>query len=358
MKISEHPRFKLMTDRQMEAWRLLNDPSFRYYLLYGGSRSGKTFLLCKAMAARAIKAPESNHVIFRQKFNHIKSSVWYGTFPKMMKICFPEVSFHQNKSDWFIEFPNDSKIWFAGLDDKERTEKILGNEYSTMYLNEASQISYSSYGMAKTRLAEKSAVRPVFYIDCNPPAKTHWLYQLFFKGVQPDSKERLSNFKSHTNLLMNPIDNAMNLGEGYIEEELKSLPARQRLRFLEGLFLDEIEGALWSVDMLDRNRIIPLDMPEMEAIVVAVDPAVTSTDTSDEHGIVICGRGVDKHGYVLADRTLKGKPKVWAQAAINAYYEFEANCIVVETNQGGDMVIETIKAIDRDWETNHNTMLI
>src|SRR5690242_16680787 len=101
-------------------------------MLFGGSRSGKTFLTVRNVMMRAIKAPGSRHLIARFRFNHVKASIILDTFPKVMKLCFPQVTYNLNKSDWYVTLPNGSEIWFAGLDDKERTEKILGLEFVTI----------------------------------------------------------------------------------------------------------------------------------------------------------------------------------------------------------------------------------
>lgn len=95
-------------------------------MLFGGSRSGKTFLLVRNVVMRALKAPKSRHAILRFRFNHVKASIIMDTFPKVMELCFPGVKYTINKTDWFAEMPNESQVWFGGLDDKERTEKILG----------------------------------------------------------------------------------------------------------------------------------------------------------------------------------------------------------------------------------------
>ena len=79
--------------------------------------------------------------------------------------------------------------------------------------------------------------------------------------------------------------------------------------------------------------------PELTRIVVAVDPPVTATAGSDSCGIIIAGLGADGRGYVIGDRTIQGRePAVWAHAAVAAYHDYRADRIVVETNQGGDLV--------------------
>ena len=124
-----------------------------HILLAGGSRSGKTALLVRNVIYRALKSDNSRHAIFRFRFNAIKASIVLDTFPKIMKLAFSQVPYDLNKTDNYVTFENGSQIWFGGLDDKERTEKVLGQEFATIYFNEASQIPLSSVDMAITRLA-------------------------------------------------------------------------------------------------------------------------------------------------------------------------------------------------------------
>src|ERR1700754_1635804 len=158
-----------LTPKQVEATALLGGPQL-HTLLDGGSRSGKTFIIMRGIIIRAL-AHESRHGVFRQRFSHLKSSIIFDTLPKMMGLCFPGVyeRCHLNKSDWFLRLPNRSEVWFAGLDDKERTEKVLGQEFATLFLNECSQIALSSRNIALTRLAQKTPLRLRAWYDANPP---------------------------------------------------------------------------------------------------------------------------------------------------------------------------------------------
>jgi phage terminase large subunit len=179
-----------LTAKQREANRLLAGPASNI-MLRGGSRSGKTFLLCRAIVQRALNAPGSRHAIFRFRFNHAKTSIWADTLPKVLKLCFPGVPHRFDKTDFFLELPGDSQVWIGGLDDKERVEKVLGQEYVTLYFNESSQIPWNSIETAMTRLAQRVEVAPPIakatgrthlplkaYYDCNPPSKLHWSFQL------------------------------------------------------------------------------------------------------------------------------------------------------------------------------------
>ena len=143
----------MLTEKQREAELLLDGPATSV-LLWGGSRSGKTALIVRKIVERAMRAPKSRHLIARFRFNHVIQCIWHDTLPKVLATSFPGMTVKQDKAAWFVELPNGSQIWFAGLDDRERTEKALGNEYATIFLNECSQISLGARNLIMTRLAQ------------------------------------------------------------------------------------------------------------------------------------------------------------------------------------------------------------
>lgn len=260
-------------------------------------------------------------------------------------MCFSGVPYEANKSDWFLEFPNKSRVLFGGLDDKDRTEKILGQEHSTIFLNECSQISYASRNKAVTRLAQKNVLSKKVYYDCNPPKMGHWTYRMFMKLQEPRSGELFKHPENYATLRINPEDNRDNLPEGYIEE-LEALPASEQLRFLKGEFQSQVESALWTIDALDKCRVSPGQVPELRRIVVAVDPSGCQGPEdfrSDEIGIVVVGRGTDGRGYVLEDLSGRYSPEGWAKATLTAFDNYDADRIVAEKNFGGAMVASTIR---------------
>lgn len=344
-----------LTPRQQQAMDVLAGDA-THVMLFGGSRSGKTFLLCRAVAVRAIKAPNSRHAILRFRFNHVKNSVVLDTWPKMMRLCFPGVRYQLSKTDWYAQFDNGAQVWFGGLDDKERSEKILGMEFVTIYLNECSQIPQGSRDIVVTRLAQQAEqvidgqppapLKPRMFYDCNPPNKSHWSYKLFIKRTDPDTGKLLPNPADYAHFQINPADNAHNLGAGYLET-LQALGARLRKRFLDGEFTDANANALWDEVTIDKWRVVNADeAPEMVRIVVAVDPSGSGdTDNADNDaiGIVVAGLGQDGNGYLLADLTVKAGPATWGKVATDAYERFKANLVVGEANYGGDMVRHVIQ---------------
>lgn len=345
------PSFSL-NPKQQEANDLLGSEA-REILLYGGSRSSKTTLFLRAMVTRALKAPGSRHAILRFRFGHVKQSIFYDSFPKVMKMCFPEVVWIPNKSDWFISLPGGSEIWFGGLDDKERTEKILGNEYATIFLNECSQISYQARNMAVTRLAQlvtdtvtRQPLTMRMYYDENPPDKGHWSYKLFRLKQDPETKRELSQPEKFAAMKLNPYDNKENLPADYIRT-LEDLPKRMQKRFLEGEFRDAAPNALFIDETLDKWRNDDRELPDMLRIIVAVDPSGADENDNadnDEIGIVVCGLGIDGNGYVLEDLTCKAGPATWGKVATTAYERHGADRIVAEDNFGGAMVKHVIQS--------------
>lgn len=340
------------TDKQVEAVRLIGGPA-KFIQLEGGSRSGKSFIAVRVIIIRALAAAGSRHAIVRFRFNHVKSTIGMDTLPKVMSLCFPDVSYKIDKSDWVVKFPNGSEIWLIGLDDKARTEKILGFEFASIYANEASQLAYSAINMAITRLAQKCMykvsgvereLRLKMLIDCNPPTQAHWTYKLFHRGIDPDTNQPVDR-ADYAYLLMNPTDNRDNLPPDYIDS-LEKLPTRMRLRFLEGKYGDVTENSMWSIEMIDKWRAADI-LPDMQRIIVAVDPSgADDTDNAgnDAIGIVVVGLGTDGNGYVLEDLTIKAGPAAWGNVATTAYDRHSADLIVGETNYGGAMVGFVVRA--------------
>lgn len=142
-------------------------------------------------------------------------------------------------------------------------------------------------------------------------------------------------------------DNAMNLAPSFIKQVIRKYEGtRLGRQELDAEILEDVPGALWSRDAIDKLR--KRAAPDMVRVVVAIDPSGTrgEEDEGDSIGIVVAGKGVDGRAYVLADRTCKLGPDGWGRRSISAYYEFRADRIVAERNFGGAMVEHVIRTID------------
>lgn len=339
----------ILAEKQKEAIELIRGPA-THVLFYGGARSMKTFTCVRTFIYRSLMVPDCRHLIGKFRFNSVKQAIFLDTFPKVMKLCFPEVPFEKDRVDFYVKFENGSEIWFGGFDDKERAEKILGKEFAGILLDECSQISYETRLLLLTRLAQKCPYEldgeirflrnKMLYAE-NPPSRGHWTHKLFLEHRDPVTKLALPNPENYASMRLNPEDNRENLSEEYLEE-LQNLPKKQKDRFWFGLFSDETENALWTEAILNENRVdgVP-DNVKMVRIVVPIDPSGASDDpeeSNDDIGIGVMGLGTDGNAYVFEDLTVHAGPAKWGSTAVSAYQRHEADCIVGEDNFGGEMV--------------------
>ena len=329
------------TFAQQQALKLLQSPA-RHILLYGGSRSGKTFILVYALLVRALKVPGSRHAILRFHGNGARYAVGFDTLPKVINLAFPGLKAEYNKSDNCFLLPNRSEIWLGGLDADERADRILGREFATLYFNECSEIPYSGITTALTRLAQNTTLVNRAYYDCNPSNKSHWSYKLFVQKVEPESGQMLRNPENYVCMLMNPKDNQANLPAGYIEQTLGNLSKRQKQRFLNGVWQDDNLDGLWNSNMLDKARYHG-ELPDMQEVVIGIAPAVTGNTKSDLTGIVAAGKSADGRFFVLSDASLQGSPLQWSLQVKKLYELFQADRVIGEVNQGGDLIEATLR---------------
>ena len=143
------------------------------------------------------------------------------------------------------------------------------------------------------------------------------------------------------------FENKQNLAPSFLHEITERYEGtRLGSQELHAEILDDVDGALWNSDMIERAR--TSTMPDMKRIVVAIDPAVSSREHSAETGIIVAGVDEAGHGYVLEDVSKKGTPLEWANEAVAAYHRLKADRIVAEANQGGDMIRHTLDTVDRN----------
>jgi hypothetical protein len=348
------PRFEL-NDKQVDQLHLLSTAS-THVLAYGGSRGGKTFGFVRAIVLRALAAPGSRHLICRFRFNAVWRTVRLDTFVKVMRLCFPGVKYKAHDQLGYVTLPGGSEIWFAGLDKPERIDKILGAEYASILVNEASEVEYDVIATLRSRLAQKvlikggphagRALRLKMFYDLNPTTRKHWSYREFIEKVAPDTGLPLKRPGDFTAMIIPPSANTANLADGYLDA-LENLPRLQRLRFFEGKYISDVDGALWR--QATFKRVSRANLPAMVRIVIGVDPSGaehTGEVANDEIGIVVVGLGVDGLAYVLEDLSLRTGPNMWAGMVARAYRRLGADCVRYENNYGGAMGVALMRTVD------------
>ncbi|MDR1474108.1 MAG: phage terminase large subunit [Endomicrobium sp.] len=224
-------------------------------LLYGGSRSGKTTLIVAVIILRALKFPNTKHLMVRLHATSSRRTLFETTVPFVLKNIADNLwsmcKIHQQEMR--IEFPNGSEIFIDGVEDKDRLDKMLGSEYASIFLDECSQISYKAYTFALTRLSGgPKNMKKLLFLAENPPLIFHWTYQLFFQNINPVTKNNI-DAKGMVAIQINPSDNVKNIGEDYIKSLEENLEGNAKERFLYGRFTDIVEGGVYSAE-LSRAR--------------------------------------------------------------------------------------------------------
>ncbi|TGM06000.1 PBSX family phage terminase large subunit [Leptospira barantonii] len=228
----------------------------------GGARCGKTYLVVKAIISRAWLSKESRHLIARYRLNHLRLSVWKQTLlPCLRDMGFVKGRDYEiNESDLIVTFTNGSEIYGAGLDDSDRVEKIMGTEYNSIFINEGTQVSYSTFQKIKTRL---SFVRPdltnKLIVDCNPRNRFHWIYKYFVLRQDPETGNALPlhRIARMSRRHWTPLDNP------YISDEykqmLEEMTGIERDRLYLGQWVD-VQGLVYR--NFESAIVEPFEIPE------------------------------------------------------------------------------------------------
>lgn len=178
----------------------------------------------------------------------------------------------------------------------------------------------------------------------------------FYKKAEQDTTGRYQvfHFTSHDN---------PHISEEALAEIVKDMTERAYNQEIMAQDLEDTPGALWERKDIEDNRVglKVKSVPDFSRVIIAVDPSVSSTETSDECGIVAVGAALcnckglkdtqgnpkpELHAFVLADGTERASPDKWARDAVKMYYQREGDLIVGEVNNGGEMVGMTIRTVD------------
>jgi len=233
-----------LTDDQEQAMALIRKGK-RHTLLYGGSRSGKTFLIVLVVVLRALMFPGSRHLIYRLRLKDAIQSIWLETLPKVLSF-YPGIQKYVelNETRHVATFVNGSEIWIAGVDDARSEDSVLGKEYVTIYHNEASQIPFMTAWKVRTRLAQKvDGCRAREFVDLNPTTRAHWTSREFVEHVdpihsKPGEKVPIQDPDEYVWHQINPAGNMANLDSEYVKS-LQAAPESMRRRFYMGEYSDD-----------------------------------------------------------------------------------------------------------------------
>ncbi len=267
-------------EKQRRGWDILISPEKTRILFDGGSRSGKTALISEFLVRRAIQYPMSRQLAARKCRSHAKTSLWNDTLKKYLVRHVPAGCCRFSESELSIRFRNGSEIIVAGLDDAERSEKVLGNEFITVFLNEATQFSWETVQMAATRLAQKAydrhghAALPKLILDCNPRGPRHWLHSVGVLHIDPESGQALRDQQKWARLPWSAYDNRANLPAEYLAG-LEALPEIMKKRMLDGIWCDNT-GAVYQEFSEEKHVVPEFAIPEDWQKIRAIDFGYTN----------------------------------------------------------------------------------
>lgn len=229
------------------------------------------------------------------------------------------------KSERRLDWPNGAKSLVFTADEPER---LRGKQHMKLWADELRSWRYpESWDQAMMGL--RLGNNPQGIVTTTPRATK------LIKDLIADKRNVITKGTTY--------ENKANLALGFFDYVITRYEGtRLGRQELNAEILEDVEGALWKRLAIDNNR-NPIDVRNMERVVVGVDPS--GSTTGDEAGIITAGK-IGEHHYTMADDSLQGSPVEWAMAAIAAYHRSRADCIVAEGNYGGEMVRTVIKQID------------
>jgi phage terminase large subunit-like protein len=315
----------------------INPPTTRYFLLTGGRGSAKSFHVSTFLLNLTY---EKGHTILFTRYTMIAAHISIiPEFLEKIDILGKHADFEITKTD-ITNKATGSKILFRGIktssgNQTANLKSIQG--VTTWVLDEAEELTEdNTFNTIDLSIRHKSLPNRVIMV-MNPSHRTHFIYKRWFEGGrQPDTTYIHTSYR----------DNIDNLSQSFIDQaaKTKAINEERYNHLFLGHWVDSVEGLLWNRALLDRLRIDT--RPQLTRVVVAIDPASTANKNSDETGIIVVGRDAQGHGYVLEDKSGRWTPAEWGLLATQAAKAWGADCIVAETNQGGDMVQQVIRNID------------
>jgi phage terminase large subunit-like protein len=218
----------------------------------------------------------------------------------------------------------------------EAPGKIRGPEYSLAWISELQSwpAALREEAFSNVRLSTRVGSARIVW-DATPKRRHPQIRELLAEAERDPARHVVVRGTTH--------ENAANLGEGYVEELDRTYGGTSKGREeLLGEMLDEAESALVKQEWIDRAR---RRMPDtLSRRVIGIDPAVTTRAGNDRTGIIDAGLGVDDQAYVLGDLSGKYAPAAWADLVLERYVRYGCDCVVVETNKGGELVTSNLRA--------------
>lgn len=301
------------------------------WLICAGRAFGKTRTGSEWLAEQAATNPATEWAIVAPTWRSVQKVCIEGD-SGLLKCLLPGELDSINLSNLEIRLTNGSRIYGYSAD---RPDRLRGANLSGAWIDELC-------AMPKVDDLFHEALMPALRIGQNPrtlitttPRPMPLLRELLNREDGSVAVVRGTMWENEANLSPRAVAELRARNEG----------TRIGRQELAGELIDDVDGALWDRDLLDDTRV--LEAPQLARIVVAIDPAVTSGEKSDDTGIVVAGKSHDGHLYVLEDLTMSATPPACMRAAVKAFHRWQADRIVGEVNNGGDYLEHVLRAVDQ-----------
>ena len=305
----------------------------RYRGAKGGRASGKSHFFGEAVIERLIEEPNTKIICIREVQKSLEFSSLQLLKDKINKMGVGH--YFEIQKNRIMTVKGKGIVIFQGMQDHtaESVKSLEG--FDVAWVEEAQSMSNRSLELLDPTIRKEGSE---LWFSWNPNLDTDPVEQIF--------KNNDNAVLVHVNYLDNP----------FVTDATKEMAERTRanniLKYNHiwlGDYMKEIEGALWNGDMLQASRVNKDEIPDLTRIVVAIDPSVTGNAKSDETGIVVAGRTAnDDTYYVLEDCSLRGTPDQWIRRAVVKYHEYQADRIIAEVNNGGDLVENLLRNTDKN----------
>ena len=320
------------TDRP---WRAKARPSqlppagdWAIWMTMTGRGWGKTLTGSGWLHEQAMENPGLHFGVIAPTFQQVRDICVEGP-TGILAAALPGEIAGYNRSLGELRLSNGSRIHAMSGDEPDR---IRGHSFAAAWIDELASFNRPE-DLWKAALVPAVRIPPAKICVTTTPRPTPLLRELNDRDDGSVVVTRGSVWENRDNL--SPLALA--------ELEARYAGTRLGRQELEGQLITEVEGALWTLDMIEQSRVSAA--PDLVRVVVAIDPATTSGEHADETGVVVAGRDGNGHLYLLADRTCRVSPRDWAARAIASYDEFGGDRIVAEVNNGGDMVESVLRSI-------------
>lgn len=325
----DHPRHHLPDDRGFVCGCTEVDDDWTIWLIQAGRGFGKTAVGANWIVHQALTHPDSEWAIFAPTFRDVRKTCIEGSSGVLRALREDELTqYRRNESQ--IVLSNGASIFGYSAEEPDRAR---GSNLWGAWCDELASWSYPETWHEGLVPALRLGEHPRIVVTTTP-RPTELIRNLVGRNDGTVHITRGSTFENADNLSTIAL------------AELQRRYGGTRLgrQELEGELLDDVDGALWKRADIDNTRIGKNDVPHLAKIVVAIDPAVTSAEGSDETGIIVAGEA-GAHGYVLADYSMRGTPHACMVAVAKAYREFEADVVVGEVNNGGDYIGTLLRTV-------------